>query len=253
GNIDEVAVYDYALSAEQIAAHYAAAVPEPLTMTINTVTGNISIRNHSVQIIEMNAYQIESTHGALIAEEGVWRSLDSQGIDSIGSGEGASWTEAPGSGPHLLGEVFLLGKTAFDLGEAISLGSIYNTSIVDENITFTYYNPTAEKFVLGTVEYTSDVTESADFDGDGDVDGNDFLMWQVGFPMASGASRSDGDSDGDGDVDAGDFVTWKSQFGMGSVASNQAGIAIPEPGASPLLVLAALAGAALIVRTRRDR
>ncbi|MCO6047082.1 PEP-CTERM sorting domain-containing protein [Aeoliella sp. ICT_H6.2] len=34
GNIDEVAVYDYPLSAEAVASHYAAAIPEPSTIAI---------------------------------------------------------------------------------------------------------------------------------------------------------------------------------------------------------------------------
>jgi hypothetical protein len=34
GSIDEVAVYNYALSPQQIAAHYTAAVPEPATMWV---------------------------------------------------------------------------------------------------------------------------------------------------------------------------------------------------------------------------
>ena len=53
----------------------------------------------------------------------------------------------------------------------------------------------------------------ADFDGDGDVDGEDFLAWQTGFGMTSGATSADGDADGDGDVDGGDFLLWQQAFG----------------------------------------
>ena len=51
-----------------------------------------------------------------------------------------------------------------------------------------------------------------DFDGDGDVDGADFLKWQAGFPTASGATRADGDADGDGDVDGQDFLIWQGNY-----------------------------------------
>ena len=53
---------------------------------------------------------------------------------------------------------------------------------------------------------------AADFDEDGDVDGNDFLLWQTGFPTASDASKIDGDADGDGDVDGDDFWSGKPSF-----------------------------------------
>ncbi|MEM8946637.1 MAG: choice-of-anchor Q domain-containing protein, partial [Planctomycetota bacterium] len=42
--------------------------------------------------------------------------------------------------------------------------------------------------------------QTSNFDGDGNIDGQDFLAWQRGFGAAN-ASISDGDSDQDGDVD----------------------------------------------------
>ncbi|MCC7083803.1 MAG: hypothetical protein IT427_02220 [Pirellulales bacterium] len=51
-----------------------------------------------------------------------------------------------------------------------------------------------------------------DFDGDGDVDGADFVAWQTHFPTASGATLAGGDADGDGDVDGADFVSWQTNF-----------------------------------------
>ena len=49
--------------------------------------------------------------------------------------------------------------------------------------------------------------DDADFDEDGDVDGDDFLTWQVSF-----GKNADGDADGDGDTDGDDFLVWQSQF-----------------------------------------
>ena len=51
-----------------------------------------------------------------------------------------------------------------------------------------------------------------DYDSDGDVDGVDFLIWQTGYPAASGATKADGDADGDGDVDGVDFFIWQSNY-----------------------------------------
>lgn len=57
-------------------------------------------------------------------------------------------------------------------------------------------------------------TPSADFDGDGDVDGADFLTWQQGF--GSGTTRAEGDADFDNDVDGDDLAIWQLQYGNGS-------------------------------------
>ncbi len=66
---------------------------------------------------------------------------------------------------------------------------------------------------------------ASDFDEDGDVDGDDFLAWQLGF--GSGSSHSAGDADGDGDVDGEDFLIWQRQFGNG--AGRDINITVPEP------------------------
>lgn len=55
---------------------------------------------------------------------------------------------------------------------------------------------------------------TGDFDGDGDVDGRDFLAWQRGYGTTTGAAQSDGDSNADGDVDAGDLATWQDSYGQ---------------------------------------
>ncbi|MCC7084017.1 MAG: hypothetical protein IT427_03295 [Pirellulales bacterium] len=51
-----------------------------------------------------------------------------------------------------------------------------------------------------------------DFNGDGNVDGADFVAWQTHFPTASGASLADGDANGDEAVDGADFVIWQTNF-----------------------------------------
>ncbi len=58
-----------------------------------------------------------------------------------------------------------------------------------------------------------DTNLRADFDQDGTVDGNDFLAWQLGFGIGSGAAPADGDADRDGDVDGDDFLSWQVEFG----------------------------------------
>ena len=69
---------------------------------------------------------------------------------------------------------------------------------------------------------------AADFDDDGDVDGNDFLTWQAAFGTQCGIGcQAEGDADGDGDTDGNDFLIWQQEFG--SVLDGQAGNTVPEP------------------------
>ncbi len=86
--------------------------------------------------------------------------------------------------------------------------------------------------------------ENADFDGDGDIDGNDFLTWQRGNGIDDGTAQlGDGDANADGNVDAADLGIWQGQFG--SAATVSAVSAVPEP-ASIGLVLLAMAGLAMV-------
>ncbi len=63
---------------------------------------------------------------------------------------------------------------------------------------------------LGAYEYQ---VSAADFDGDGIVGGDDFLIWQAGFGLFTGeATHADGDANGDGLVDGDDLLLWQSDF-----------------------------------------
>lgn len=55
--------------------------------------------------------------------------------------------------------------------------------------------------------------DSADFDEDGDVDGSDFLAWQIGFGTQDNALFSQGDANHDGSVDELDLNIWETQYG----------------------------------------
>jgi hypothetical protein len=59
--------------------------------------------------------------------------------------------------------------------------------------------------------FESQVATTPDFDGNGQVDGNDFLAWQRGLGKVT-PSQADGNADGDGDVDHGDLAAWKAHF-----------------------------------------
>lgn len=104
------------------------------------------------------------------------------------------------------------------------------------------WGTTAVDSIVYSITDPNAVEENADFDGDGDVDGSDFLAWQTGF--GSGSTLAQGDANGDGNVDAADFSIWESQFGNISGGGSLAGAAVPEPGTLALLVLMALATSA---------
>lgn len=73
----------------------------------------------------------------------------------------------------------------------------------------------------------------ADFDGDGDVDGGDFVAWQRGAGLAA-PTPSQGDANGNGAVDGADLAVWRRQFGLAGAEAPLAigtapGLAVPEP------------------------
>ncbi|QDS99189.1 glycoside hydrolase family 113 [Adhaeretor mobilis] len=75
---------------------------------------------------------------------------------------------------------------------------------------------------------TTFVAEDADFNEDGEVDGEDFLLWQRGSGTESGAALAQGDANGDGTVDALDLAVWQSQYGQAS-SSVSSLLSVPEP------------------------
>jgi hypothetical protein len=90
------------------------------------------------------------------------------------------------------------------------------------------------------------VAEDADFDGDDDVDGADFLTWQQGLGV--GTTLAAGDANASGSVTAADLAIWQAQFGTTSAVSPAA--AIPEPGGYALIGLT-LAFCPFAIRHRR--
>ena len=91
----------------------------------------------------------------------------------------------------------------------------------------------------------------ADFDEDGDVDGDDLAEWRIGFGIDDTADHMDGDADANQDVDGADFLTWQRQLGSGP-PTVAASAAVPEPGTSMLVIVAAVGIRAIGVRLHRE-
>jgi hypothetical protein len=128
-----------------------------------------------------------------------------------------------------------------------------NPGVPVDWIEFTFFNtftsPTgATDFYIRSMEITDAPGggDDADFDGDGDVDGQDLLTWQRGAGLTGQTNNDNGDATGDGIVNGADLTAWRSQFATATVVA----ATIPEPGA---YVLAFTATAAAVRIRRRGR
>jgi hypothetical protein len=79
--------------------------------------------------------------------------------------------------------------------------------------------------------------DSANFDGDDDVDGDDFLIWQRG--TGGPGTFADGDANHNGTVDGNDLDIWEAQYGLPIPIS--AISAVPEPGSACLMLFGLVA------------
>ncbi len=87
-------------------------------------------------------------------------------------------------------------------------------------------------FLTGQLSVVASVIENADFDGDGDVDGRDFLAWQRGY--GSAGTLSTGDANNDGFVNEVDLGIWQIQYNnAGLLATSHV---VPEPAGLTLLL-----------------
>lgn len=91
------------------------------------------------------------------------------------------------------------------------------------------------------------VPPDADFDENGDVDGNDLTRWRNNF--GTGTTHMQGDADADGDTDGADFLAWQRQLNAPTSAA-VASAAVPEPAGDRLSWVGAIAA---VVGIRRRR
>jgi glucose/arabinose dehydrogenase len=91
----------------------------------------------------------------------------------------------------------------------------------------------------GTIYRLTLVNNAGDFNSDGMVDAADYVVWR----NTLGQSGADLAADGDGNdvVEQADYNIWRSRFGKLNSAGAGAAAAVPEPGATGLLFVAAFA------------
>jgi hypothetical protein len=161
------------------------------------------------------------------------------------------FSDTPGGLTTLGGSFHLTNHLNFPfsyLPEILELNSTVEARYMRFQINSTYKFDVSDTFayaIVGevVVETTADAPEfSADFDNDGDVDGDDLDDWQLAYGATALA-----DADLDGDSDGADFLAWQRQFGSG-VGPLTAISAVPEPGTLGLSIIAA--GAVALKRRR---
>lgn len=208
-----------------------------LSLTVDRTSGAVSLRNTGTVPVQLDYYQIDSALNSL--NKAGWNSLSDQNFQSMGPGNGQSWDEAGGSDAGSLAEAFLLTNSSIAANATISLGTAYNNAINGEDLTFNYRLPSG-LILPGVVNYIGEAPggQPGDYDGDSDVDGADFLVWQRAYG-AVGSNPADGNNDNV--VNGDDLTVWKNNFGASGAVG--AAAAVPEPATAALLAggLAALA------------
>jgi hypothetical protein len=68
----------------------------------------------------------------------------------------------------------------------------------------------------------------SDFNRDGEVGGEDLLIWQSGFGINSGATRSQGDANNDGKIGGEDFGLWELHYGTTPTPAAALAVTVPE-------------------------
>ena len=135
---------------------------------------------------------------------------------------GSSWTTANFADLLLNAEVDITFETEFGNSRPLS-----------------YYHDLGANFGVAFYNAWIRVADpaAADFDADGDVDMTDLQTWQRGFGSIGNAEHHEGDADGDNAVGGVDMLTWQRPF-TSTPQNASAALAVPEPTAMALIILA---------------
>jgi hypothetical protein len=195
-----------------------------LLLSVDPATGEASLKNSSPISLSFDGYSILSESGSLLPNNGDWLSLDDQNV--------SGWQEA-NANDEMLSELLTSGFLTLDPEESVNLGQVFDVGGTrDLVLEFGLQGELGGR--VGTVLYQAFATENADFDGDGDIDGRDFLRWQRGF--GTGTTLAQGDANGDHVVNGLDLAIWRDQYGTSPLSAVSS---VPEPSSIGMAVFVA--------------
>jgi hypothetical protein len=247
GFIDEVRISNEALDVSE----FLFSQQPDLSLLVNTLNGDVSIRNNTATSYAFDYYQIESdTDMSLVTANfhGTtgWDSLSDRNLNPVdgpdldstpGSSPGETWDESAGVSSKVLAELFQLGQTSIAPGAMLSLGRPFNFSVagsgMEGDLEFFFSQKGDPQLSIGDVEYiTNSVGVPGDYSGNGVVDAADYAIWRDNLGLVEGATPSQGDGTGDGNVTSADYDYWRARFGNTSGSGSGSGTAqyaVPEP------------------------
>jgi autotransporter-associated beta strand protein len=213
------------------------------------LTGNVSGAGaYAGNLAFAGAYSPGNSAASISLTNATLENTATLNMEIDGLAEGTKFDHLNASGSLTLGGALVISLTngfmpaagdVFDLFDTPNLAGAFSTITV----------PALDGRVwdLSQLETTGvlAVVAAADFDRNLAVDDADLVVWTTGMG-SNGATHSQGDADGDQDVDGLDFLAWQLQFGdMASDHFNST--QAPEPHGALVLTTAALA---LVARRR---
>ncbi len=240
GLIDDIQIYDEPLPLVAIEKIYndgllgisTQVTSFDLTVEVDTTTGLMTFINDTVFDFEVDSYQITSSSNSLSPSG--WSSFEDQDLE--GGGTGSGWAELSAA-PNELVEA-IPGGYVFANNSTLGLGTGFDTVVGVQDLVFAYHVQGEPAGSMATAEVIY-VSSDADFDGSGEINGRDFLVWQRGFGLSEQVDKSNGDANGDGTVDGGDLAVWDLQYGISAPLATTR--SVPEPAGMFLLAIGAMA------------
>jgi hypothetical protein len=173
-------------------------IVQPLIVTVNTTTGQVSLRNESGAAANIDYYEITSAAGSLNAT--AWNSLQEQNLAGFpaGNGSGNGWEQFGGASSTAIGESYLTGSSALANNASINLGAAFNMGGAQDLV-----------FRYGEL-LSASAAPTGDYNDNGVVDAADFVAWRDKL----GQNVTLPNDSTPGTVAMVDYDVWRANFGQ---------------------------------------